>query len=623
MNQAVILAGGKGTRLRERLGNLPKPLIDLCGIPLLERQILLLKRYGFNNVLILVNYQAQRIIDFCESKANWGLQIRCIDDGVPRGTAGAVLQIYDSLEPEFLVVYGDTMLNVDLQRFQHFHRQDSQSAASLLLHPNDHPHDSDLVDLNEQQYIQAFHPYPHDGTRYLPNLVNAALYMVRKKAIEPWRNHNESTLDFAKNLFPLMLTAGMSIRGYNSPEYIKDCGTPSRIDKVSADFTSGKIERFALDQEQKAIFLDRDGTLNVEVNHLKSVDQFVLFDGVDDAIKRLNKSEFRTCVVTNQPVIARGECSLEDLRQIHNKFETLLGLKGAFVDRIYFCPHHPDKGFEGEVPELKKQCQCRKPNTGMIDIAVAELNINVKKSWMIGDSTSDLMAAKSAGLKSILVETGFAGLDGNYAVTADFRVNNLPAAVEFILSSYPKLYTHLESLLCAVSKGNVIFIGGYRQTGKSNLASIAGEVFQSRGLGYQSFSIDQNTHFSVDEQGAISGCRFDQNLTEYIGHMLSKSSKHIDMQGDKPDILIVEGVAALYFAEQVGAKHRIFLECDEEQRKRQVTARNTRSGLSSSEFGHLDQMQSSNEMRWIDSSLHSAHKIHMPIIHSLSSSDPQ
>src|SRR5580704_4790885 len=124
MMQAVILAGGKGSRLKERLGDLPKPLVDVCGTPLLEHQILLAKRHGIQQILILVSHAANKVAEFCEQRQNWGLDIKCIDDGVPRGTAGAVLAVFDQLADDVLTIYGDTMLDVDLSRFRSFHHQD-------------------------------------------------------------------------------------------------------------------------------------------------------------------------------------------------------------------------------------------------------------------------------------------------------------------------------------------------------------------------------------------------------------------------------------------------------------------------------------------------------------------
>src|SRR5437879_2560842 len=188
IRQAVILAGGTGTRLQERLNGLPKPLVEIGGVPLLEHQVLLAKRHGFDRILLLVRHEAQRIVEFCAARQRWGIAVDCIDDGEPLGTAGAVLRAFDRLDDTFLVLYGDTMLEVDLTKFCQFHRALSEAAATLFLHPNDHPHDSDLVEIDEGARITAFHPYPHDPAQAYPNLVNAALYVVRKSALSPWRS---------------------------------------------------------------------------------------------------------------------------------------------------------------------------------------------------------------------------------------------------------------------------------------------------------------------------------------------------------------------------------------------------------------------------------------------------
>ncbi|MFH7320757.1 HAD-IIIA family hydrolase [Desulfurivibrio sp. D14AmB] len=435
--QAVILAGGRGTRLRERLHGRPKPLVDLCGVPLLERQIGLLKRYGFTQVLVLVNHAAEQIIDFCAARNNWGLELHCLDDGEPRGTAGATLAVFDRLADEFLVMYGDTMLEVDLDRFHAFHRRRQGAAATLFLHPNDHPHDSDLVEVDDSDRVLAFHPYPHPPGRYLPNLVNAALYWLKRDALTPWRGRPEM-LDFGKELFPEMLAQELLLQGYNSPEYIKDIGTPERLDRVCGDFQAGRIERASLAHPQAMVFLDRDGTLNREVNHLRRPEELELLPGVIEAVRRLNRSEYRCCVVTNQPVVARGDCSFAELRAIHNKLETLLGEGKAYLDRIYLCPHHPHRGFAGERPELKIDCDCRKPKTGLLDRAVADFNVDLARSWLIGDTSVDIETARRAGIKSILLQTGYAGHDNRYQAQPDFTAPDLPAAVDFILEQSPQ-----------------------------------------------------------------------------------------------------------------------------------------------------------------------------------------
>lgn len=601
--QLVILAGGKGTRLRERLNGLPKPLVDICGVPLLERQILLAKRHGFTDALVLVNHAAEHIIEYCASRRNWGLNVRCVDDGRPRGTAGATLAVLDLLACEFLVMYGDTMLEVDLAHFHSYHAQVAAGvAATLFLHPNDHPHDSDLVEMDEGGRITGFHPYPHDQVRYYPNLVNAALYWVTKAALEPWRNERR-VLDFGKDLFPAMLARGMTLRGFNSPEYIKDIGTPSRLDKVCADFRSGRIARASRDQPKAMVFVDRDGTVNREVNHLDSPDRFELLPGVEDAIKRLNHSDYRCCIVTNQPVVARGECSYEGLRQIHNKMETLLGRHGAFVDRIYYCPHHPDAGFPGERIELKIDCGCRKPKTGMINQAVQELNIDLEHSWFVGDSTVDVETARRAGVRSILVETGYAGLDYRSWAMPDFIVPDLRAAVSFILDQYPRLATYCSGLAGEIGKGAIVLVGGQARSGKSTFASVLRDSLRAAGKNALVLSADRWLKSERDRGLGVLG-RFDMAALQALVNDLGdrdRRPKHLSLAGynklkrervasvesvsvSASDIILIEGVVALALEIPVGVEARRFhVNIDEEARKSRFLGEYRMRGLDDNE----------------------------------------
>ena len=507
MRQVVILAGGKGSRLQERLGGLPKPLIDIGGMPLLERQMLLVKRFGFSHVLLLVNHAADFIVDYCAQRNNWGLDVRCIDDGTPRGTAGATLAVYDLLDDEFLVMYGDTMLEVDLGRFHAFHARDPEAVATLFLHPNDHPHDSDLVDIDDNDVVCGFYPNPHDPSRYYRNLVNAALYWVRKPALQPFIDRT-GLLDFGKDLFPELLTRGVRLRGYISPEYIKDAGTPKRLDRVCADLASGKIARAALTQPQPAIFIDRDGTLNEEVDHLRHHEQFQLLPGAEQAVRKLNESDYRVCVVTNQPVVARGECSFADLREIHNKLDTLLGMQGAYIDRLYFCPHHPHKGFPGERPELKFECNCRKPRTGMIEQASIDLNVLLESSWLIGDSSIDVETARNAGLRSIQVETGYAGLDERSWAIPDFRLPDLAHSVTFVLEDFPPLLDYAKQLTMSIEPHSVLLLGGQSRTGKSNLASVLRMALEQRGQRVVVLALDRWLLSEAERTSGVLG-RYD------------------------------------------------------------------------------------------------------------------
>jgi len=432
MTQAVILAGGKGTRLAERLGGKPKAMVEVAGIPLLARQIRHLVRFGVDDIVLLINHGAEYIANFVAGFDSGGARIRLIDDGEPRGTAGAVLAALDQLSERFIVIYGDTLINVDLAAFLQAHAR-ADADSTLLLHPNDHPQDSDIVEVDEDGWVCRFHPYPHPSGQYLPNLVNAALYVVEQRALRPYR-HSPMPSDFGKNLFPAMLEAGARILGYSSFEYIKDLGTPQRLEKVERDLQKGVVGRASLSVAQKAVFVDRDGTLNTHRGYITDPEQLDLLPGVAEGIRRLHESEFRVIVVTNQPVIARGDVSFAELRKIHHKLETLLGEHGSFVDAIYFCPHHPDKGFAGEIAALKIDCDCRKPKIGLIERAARDLRIDLRRSWMIGDTPRDMLTAERAGVRSVLVTTG--EREGTrFDAEPGFVCSTFEGAVEAILSS--------------------------------------------------------------------------------------------------------------------------------------------------------------------------------------------
>lgn len=432
IKQAVILAGGLGTRLRARLGNLPKPMIPIGGKPLLEHQIELAVRHGITNILIFAGYRADLIAAHFGDGCQWGVKLQVVTEREPLGTAGAVMARGDLLADEFLVLYGDTMLNVDLTRLVAVHHQ-AQADATLLLHPNDHPLDSDLVETTVENWITAFHYRPHPKDQWRQNLVNAGLYVLRRTILETEPGVVRHPLDFGKDVFPMLLQQQFKLLGYNSPEFIKDIGTPERYDRVCEQYATGVVQRSSLTTPQRAVFLDRDGTLIVDKDCLRTEAGLELLPDVGKAVHELNRNGWRAVVVTNQPVVAKGWCSETELRVIHNKLEILLSRDHAFLDRIYYCPHHPERGFPGERPELKIACACRKPKIGMIERARTDLNIDLKQSWMIGDSTTDIQTAHNAGLRSILVRTGAGGRDGKYPVIPDFVCENIGEAVQLVI----------------------------------------------------------------------------------------------------------------------------------------------------------------------------------------------
>lgn len=625
--QAVVLAGGKGSRMRGAIGDRPKPLAEINGVPLLQHQMVLAKRHGFTDVLVLVNHQAQQITHFLDSKNNFGLRVRCIDDGRPRGTAGAVIAARHLLADEFLVLYGDTMLDVDLTRFHGFHVGDPTAAATLMVHPNDHPADSDLVEIDDQNRIVRFHPYPHDPGRYYQNLVNAALFWIRRRALQGWPEEG-SPLDFGKHIFPRMVQEGWTLRAYQSPEYIKDIGTPERLQRVSSDFASGRISARNLARPQSMVFLDRDGTINRERHHLKDPAQLELLPGSEAAIKRLNASTYRCCVVSNQPVIARGECSVEELRAIHNKLESLLARHGAYLDRIYYCPHHPDGGFDGERKELKFSCECRKPKIGLIERAVKDFNVALDQSWLIGDSSTDLETARRAGIRSILVETGHAGLDYRWWALPDVIVPDLYSAVSYILDTYPQLLSYCREIGAQIYKGQVVLIGGQSRSGKSTFASALRDALKSLGHEVVVLSADRWLKNEKSRAPSVLG-RYDITSLQGIVDQLAEVGgrpRSVILPGyhklrretveqtesvflTAATTVLIEGTIALCLKAKETSAFRIHVQLDEEERKRRVIREYKLRGLDAAACLEIYTIRRKDEFALIEESSDGAQRV--------------
>lgn len=544
--QAVILAGGKGTRLQSRLGGRPKPLVDVLGVPLLERQLLALKDAGIREAIVLVNHEADQIASFCKAHSSWGLSLTLIDDGEPRGTAGAVLQIRDRLADEFLVVYGDTLFEVDLERLYAAHRSEPRADATLLLHPNDHPKDSDLVELDADGFVTAFHPYPHAPGTWLPNLVNAAMYVIDRRLLSSVEVREGGILDFAKQYFPAALAGGARLRGYRSPEYIKDIGTPDRLDRACEALRSGKIARASLRSPQVAVFLDRDGCLNRANGHIGRPERLEVLPDAPAAVALLNGSEYRTVLVTNQPVLARGECTPRHLAEVHAKLETVLGETGAYLDRIYVCPHHPDRGFLGEVPELKVDCPCRKPKPGMLQQAARDLHIDLKASWIIGDGDADVLAGRAAGVTTIRVRTGEHRPLGAEPCRPDLEVDNVGTAARFIVLVYPRLREALAAAgLLERGAGTDLFVAGERDAAREMAAAVLVRELRLQGLRVALAAFDDAAAGGTPERLASEA----QRLLDGRRASLGAAGR------SPPDIVVWQGRDASVLAQAVGLPH--------------------------------------------------------------------
>ncbi len=430
--QAVIMAGGKGTRLASLTKDqIPKPMAPVLGRPILEWQMERLAENGVRDVILVVGHLGNVIRDYFGAGASRGVRIRYVEEREPLGTAGAFGFLRDMLDPgPFFLVFGDVIFDIDMARMAAWHTA-RKARATLFVHPNAHPFDSDLVIPGEDGKVLRFDSKSNVRDYWYDNCVNAGFYVLDSSvcALVP----RPVKTDLEKEVLGRLVREDGGVYAYRSPEYIKDVGTVERIRKASEDLESGLAAARNLRREQRAVFLDRDGTINRGRGLVFREDQFELEAGAVEAVRRINDSGRLAIVITNQPVVARGLCGVADVENIHNKMKTLLGREGVFLDDVRFCPHHPDKGFPGENPAYKIPCRCRKPDIGMIEDCAARYNIDLGASWFVGDTTVDVRTGRNAGTRTALVLTGEAGRDGKYGDKPDLICENLLDAVEKIL----------------------------------------------------------------------------------------------------------------------------------------------------------------------------------------------
>lgn len=411
--KTIIMAGGKGTRIQSIASDIPKPMIQIDGVSVLEREIKSLKDQGFTDIIITVSHLGSIIMNHFGDREKFGVTIEYFNEEVPLGNAGALFKIKEKIGTEpFLLLNADAIFDVDFNRMVEFHKAHG-GLVTLFTHPNSHPYDSGLILSNGDGSVEKWLSKEDERPIYYKNRVNAGLHVFDPALLDMvdidvekigtvGENGKVIKVDLDRHLLkPLAGTGKMFC--YDSPEYVKDMGTPERFHSVEVDIKAGRVSCKNLKNKQKAVFLDRDGTINKYVGFLRSEEDFELIDGVAEAIKKINSSGYLCIVVTNQPVIARGEVTYDQLEEIHNKMETLLGLEGAYIDGLYYCPHHPHKCYEGEIVELKIDCDCRKPKPGMLLKAAEDFNIDLESSFMVGDGENDVKAGLATRCKSVLI----------------------------------------------------------------------------------------------------------------------------------------------------------------------------------------------------------------------------
>lgn len=419
--KVVIMAGGKGTRIASVNSEIPKPMIRINDKPILHYQIECLKNQGLTDIIIVIGHLGNVIKEYFGDGSDFGVTISYIEENQPLGTAGSLYYLKNIITSDFLLLNGDVIFDINIERFYTAHKK-NKGLATIFTHPNDHPYDSGIIITDDSQKVLNW-LHKEDDRKWYKNRVNAGIHIISTNLLDMFTEPKKIDLD--RDILKTLIEKEQ-LYTYDSPEYVKDMGTPERYQEVIDDINSGKVKSKNLENKQKAIFLDRDGTINEYKEFLTNINDFTLIDGVAEGIKQINKLGYLAIVITNQPVIARGELSIMQLQEIHNKMETLLGNNGAYIDSVFYCPHHPHKGYVGERVEYKIECDCRKPKPGMFFDAAKKYNIDLTQSFMIGDSLIDIEAGTKAGCTTVLI-------NGN-TNNDDFVSQDLKDAVKKIVS---------------------------------------------------------------------------------------------------------------------------------------------------------------------------------------------
>jgi histidinol-phosphate phosphatase family protein len=236
---------------------------------------------------------------------------------------------------------------------------------------------------------------------------SAGLFAISRAGLQRYADQK----DFGSNVLPAAAKAD-DLFAFVSSHYLKDTGTPARLEAAQGDIERGSFAKRGDLNPRAALFLDRDGVINPSQPEFHRAEGYELLPGVAEAIAEANRAGIPTIVITNQPAIAKGFMTFDEHQRIRAAMDRLLGAHGAFVDDYLFCPHHPETGFDGEIPELKTVCDCRKPNPGLLREAAQRHALDLTRSVMVGDTDRDRGAAQAAGTHFVHVGGDWSNPDG-------------------------------------------------------------------------------------------------------------------------------------------------------------------------------------------------------------------
>ena len=468
--------------------SIPKALLPVGGVPIIVHQMRVLARESVERIIVLAGHHGDKLRPALAREADaLGVSLDIIIEDTPRGTAGCLVDLEPSAEDIF-IIYGDMLFDVALRPLQDFHRR-QRAVLTIVGHPNDHPRTSDLI-VEEDGLVKAFLPLGQRPEEDYRNLVPAGLYIASPdffSSLSPGK-----TADLSHEVIPALLAAGARIAVYNTPEYMRDVGSPKRHAMAERDLAAGLPGALNNTHRRPAIFFDCDGVLNEEPGLHGAIkpDDIRLIEGASESVRRAREAGMLTVAVTNRPQIAKGFVTFDGLSQILGRLEALLAADGGVLDHIYFCPHHPEGGFPGEVAALKIHCECRKPGALLLRQAFAELPIDARRSAIIGDSLRDIGAGRRANIWCYGVRTGHGCRDAA-RVWREVGINPIPdlifadvaEAVDFVVNyrTLGQQVVDTMHLPVAFERPVMIAICGKSRSGKSVVAHAVERLLSEQG----------------------------------------------------------------------------------------------------------------------------------------------
>jgi D-glycero-D-manno-heptose 1,7-bisphosphate phosphatase len=384
ITQAVILAGGQGTRLRPLTLTTPKPLIQVAGRPFAEHLVELLKKNGIKQIIFLTGYLGEQFPAHFGDGSKFGVTIRYSQSALEDDTGERLRKARNMLEKNFLLLYGDNYWPLDLDMLQAFHVRQNVPATVTVYRRSD-PAKKNNMHVGESGLVEIY-----DKKRQTEGLtgVDIGFFILSRDVLDLLPQEN---VNFESTVMPKLISH-KKLAGFVTDQPYWGLTDAERLPSV---------ER-ALNAKRKVLFIDRDGTLNVKApkaDYIKTPDAFEFLPGAVDTLKKLFDAGYEFYMISNQSGIARGMMTESDLAAIHQKMLSELKDAGITISGIYYCPHGWDSA-----------CECRKPKPGMFYQAAREHDIDLSRAVFVGDDERDKEAGEAAGIKTILVpsNTGIA-----------------------------------------------------------------------------------------------------------------------------------------------------------------------------------------------------------------------